>query len=220
MHFSAGSILWGIKSTALLPHPQTPKVLHSSPPRPYLSAAFRSKGVQSESLPAQQTHSSVLNPSILGSQGFQPEIPLTDKPNTAQKGAKKAVLSFLYILLDPCCSGSFWNPLATQTVTKSKTPRGLCYKLARIWGMEGWSCHCCLSHIREDVLSFLQCLFSVRKTPMFCWQGANLPSSLVVSFSRVQRKAPVEWLLCLLLAASPHWEAVLIVWASVLSPAL
>lgn len=155
MHFSAGSILWGIKSTALLPHPQTPKVLHSSPPRPYLSAAFRSKGVQSESLPAQQTHSSVLNPSILGSQGFQPEIPLTDKPNTAQKGAKKAVLSFLYILLDPCCSGSFWNPLATQTVTKSKTPRGLCYKLARIWGMEGWSCHCCLSHIREDVLSFL-----------------------------------------------------------------
>lgn len=107
MHFSAGSILWGIKSTALLPHPQTPKVLHSSPPRPYLSAAFRSKGVQSESLPAQQTHSSVLNPSILGSQGFQPEIPLTDKPNTAQKGAKKAVLSFLYILLDPCCSGSF-----------------------------------------------------------------------------------------------------------------
>lgn len=176
---------------------------------------------QCHCLPTQQTHSSVLNPSILWSQGFPPEIPLPDKPSAAHKGLNYSS-SLQYISSGPP-NAQFLLNIRGNTVTKSKTARALAHKLARIWEMGSWSCHSCISLIQADLLcsallSFSLCLSSVSRTPMLCWQGANLPPPLVVSFSRVQRKAPVEWLLCLLLAASPHWEAVLIVWASVFSP--
>lgn len=120
-------------------HPTHPVPKHqrysSKVPHPYLSSVFRRKGAQPESLSAQQTHSSVLNPSILWSQGFPPEIPVPDKPTTAQKGAEKLSP------VPPCCSLPF--EILANTVTK--TPGGLCHKLTRIWG---WSCHCCISHIR------------------------------------------------------------------------
>lgn len=164
------------------PHPTHPLHKHrrysSKVPHPYLSSVFRRKGAQKNRLPAQQTHASVLNPSILWSQGFPPENSSTRYAELHTKGGK-----MLFFLLQ---FSHLWTPaaqfllksVATQTLTKSKTPRGLSHKLARIWGMGGWSCHCCISHIRADLLSspfFSLFLFSVCRTPMLWWQGANLP---------------------------------------------
>ena len=82
------------------PHPPTPPP-HPSRPSPNIRGVPRKsphpclpeRCVQEERgslritgcLSAQQTHSSALNPSILRSQGFPPEIPAPDKRNTPQK---------------------------------------------------------------------------------------------------------------------------------------
>ncbi len=100
-------------------HPTHPVPKHqrysSKVPHPYLSSVFRRKGAQSESLSAQQTHFSILNPSILWSQGFPPEIPAPGKPNTAQKGSQILFFSSVFFPLDL---------LVAHTVTKSKNTQG------------------------------------------------------------------------------------------------
>lgn len=143
-----------------------------------------------------------------------------EKPTTTQNAWEFSYFPLYFLLRTPAAQ-FLLKSLGIQTFTKSKYPE-VC--VTNWSGLEGWEAGHATAvsptyvQIFSPSPSFSLCLFPVSRTPVLWWQGANLLPSVVVSFSRVRRKAPVERLLCLLLAASPHWEAVLIVWASVLSP--